>query len=105
MSALMRVAVAFVLCAGLLTAGSGQQFDPGTATIRLVKNPAPAPDFTVRDVSGNSIASGELRGKVILLSFWATWCQPCLDEISDLIGMQSRSVSYTHLTLPTICSV
>jgi cytochrome c biogenesis protein CcmG, thiol:disulfide interchange protein DsbE len=90
MSAIMRVAVASVLCSGLLTAGSGQQFDSGTPTIRFVKNPEPAPDFTIRDVNGNTIASSELRGKVVLLSFWATWCQPCLDEILDLIAIQTR---------------
>ena len=90
MSAVMRVVVVFVLCAVLLTASSGRQLDSGTATIRFVKNPEPAPDFTVRDVDGNSIASGKLRGKVVLLSFWATWCQPCLDEILDLIGIQAR---------------
>jgi thiol-disulfide isomerase/thioredoxin len=90
MSALTRVAAAFVLCGALLTASSGQQLDSGTAAIRFVKNAEALPDFTVRDVNGNTITSGELRGKVVLLSFWATWCQPCLDEIPDLIGMQSR---------------
>src|SRR5260370_13168533 len=90
MPAVMRVVVAFVLCGVLLTTSSGQQFDSGAATIRFVKNPEPAPDFTVRDVDGNSIASGKLRGKVVLLSFWATWCQSCLDEILDLIGIQAR---------------
>jgi cytochrome c biogenesis protein CcmG, thiol:disulfide interchange protein DsbE len=90
MFALLRVVVAFLLCSVLLSASSGQQFDPGTATIRFVKNPEPVPDFTVTDVDGNSITSRELRGKVVLLSFWATWCQPCLDEILDLIAIQTR---------------
>ncbi len=90
MSALMRIAVAFALCGDLLSASPGQQPDAGIATIRFVKNPEPAPDFTVRDVDGRSIASSELRGKVVLLSFWATWCQPCLDEIPDFVGIQAR---------------
>jgi peroxiredoxin len=41
----------------------------------------PAPDFTLDDASGVPVRLSQFRGKVVLLSFWATWCIPCRTEI------------------------
>lgn len=43
-----------------------------------------APDFTLRDVNNQNVTLASQKGKVVLLNFWATWCQPCRAEQSKL---------------------
>jgi cytochrome c biogenesis protein CcmG, thiol:disulfide interchange protein DsbE len=48
-----------------------------------------APDFTVQD-SQNKVTLSQLRGQVVVLNFWATWCPPCVEEMPSLVEMQRR---------------
>lgn len=50
-----------------------------------------APDFTLKDMKGKEYTLSSLRGKVVFVNFWATWCKSCKDE------MPSMQALYTYL--------
>ena len=51
-----------------------------------------AADFTVRD-SDRTVTLSQLKGQVVVLNFWATWCPPCVEEVPSLVEMQQRMKS------------
>jgi thiol-disulfide isomerase/thioredoxin len=66
---------------------------PGQGTGKMaafVKKATPQPlhDITFKDASGNDVLLSSLKGKTILLNLWATWCQPCREEMPTLNRLQ-----------------
>lgn len=50
----------------------------------------PAPDWTLTTYSGEAISLKDLRGKVVVMDFWATWCGPCVDSIPKLQALYDK---------------
>jgi peroxiredoxin len=50
----------------------------------------PAPEFTLKDVEGREITLASLRGKPVLLDFWATWCEPCREEMPQIQALYDQ---------------
>ena len=50
----------------------------------------PAPDFTLATTTGELVSMSDLRGKVILLNFWGTWCGPCRMELPDFVKLYDK---------------
>ena len=46
-----------------------------------------APEFTLKNLAGQDVSLSSLRGKVVLLNFWATWCPPCREEIPSMVKL------------------
>jgi peroxiredoxin/outer membrane lipoprotein-sorting protein len=49
----------------------------------------PARDFKLKDLDGNEVTLSELRGKVVLIDFWATWCPPCREELPSIAKLNT----------------
>jgi thiol-disulfide isomerase/thioredoxin len=60
------------------------------AVIRFASNAQPMPPFLVNDLDGQLISTAQLRGKVVIVNFWATWCPPCQEEIPEMMELQKQ---------------
>lgn len=65
----------------------------------FVQTGAPAPPIAGTTVRGEPLALAELRGKVVLVNVWATWCDPCREELPELQALHARLSARGFLVL------
>jgi peroxiredoxin len=68
-----------------------QYGDGGDRNAAMVMEGKPAPDFTLPTLDGKTIKLSELKGNVVVLDFWATWCGPCIVSLPQLIAFANES--------------
>jgi cytochrome c biogenesis protein CcmG/thiol:disulfide interchange protein DsbE len=89
----LLVAVTLVVQRTRRIAAAPRQASTIHATASASDSAAPAedaPDVTAKDLNGADVSLSQYRGKVVLLNFWATWCEPCRVDIPWLIGFQNK---------------
>jgi thiol-disulfide isomerase/thioredoxin len=94
----LALAIAFFLF------GCGSRLQPGSGNDSAAIQPkVPAPDFDLENVAGGKTKAAELKGKVSIIDFWATWCEPCLSEIPKFNKMtdefQGKDVQVIGITV------
>ena len=90
-SSLVIIAVVAIIAATYLADRATRQ--PRKAVVKVATAnfaAVPAPDITLKDLDGKDLSLAQYKGKVVLVNFWATWCEPCQVEIPWLIEMQQK---------------
>jgi thiol-disulfide isomerase/thioredoxin len=86
----LALVVVAVLAAGMLYFGFHMARHAGPTHTPRLGFATPAPDFTLQTLDGQNMTLSDLRGKAVLLNFWATWCTPCKIEMPWFVELQKQ---------------
>jgi len=84
------------MAAALLLVASGTRAEPSRF---LPWTESATPSLSLNDVAGRQHTLADYRGSVVLVNFWATWCEPCRDEMVSMRKLQERLAGRPFVTL------
>ena len=86
MGKLLASGIVLILALILQGCGNAQAINPEDVVVGK-----PIPDFSVTSLEGKTINKDSLKGEVVVLNFWASWCTPCMREIPELKELAANS--------------
>jgi len=90
MSLLRILSILAVVAALIAGAVLLQKNRRGPAPAQIATTAQPAPAWKLKDLDGREVSSDQFKGKVVVVDFWATWCEPCVEEIPGYIALQKK---------------
>jgi peroxiredoxin len=70
---------------------------PGAPSLAKLENGSLANDFALENLKGEQVRLSDLRGKVVVVNFWATWCIPCVEEMPSFQEYQQQFPDFVML--------
>jgi thiol-disulfide isomerase/thioredoxin len=87
----LAAALALVVQRTQRSAAGGRHAEPAAPAAKIsTAGMKPAPDLVLKDLNDKQVSLKDYSGKVVLVNFWATWCDPCREEIPWLINLAQK---------------
>lgn len=77
----------------------GEKEKPKVSATSKTKEVVQVSKSEYEDLEGNAVSLSDYKGKRVLLNYWATWCRPCIEEMPDLLALQSSLAKENYVFL------
>ena len=90
MRKLVVIVAVGALVLGMIAWSRRHAKEPGVIQISVTDRSGSAPSLALTDLNGKVLDTSSLKGKIVVVNFWAAWCTPCADEVPQFIAFQRK---------------